>query len=219
MQILIRASLMVCCAGVLSVASVVHGLWTDRWCVTEEMTLAVSKLENLPTAFGQWKGEELKLDPHELALTGCRAAAARSYTNRITGETIQATILCGRPGPASVHTPDICYRGAGYEPSAPPEVWTVETPTGSHARFWTARFCKQEGGQISNLRILWSWTSSGVWQAADNPRKTFAAKPALFKLYIGRPMALESEPLDTDPCNEFIRDFLPELQKALFADS
>ena len=40
---------------------------------------------------------------------------SRTYTNQGTGATVSLLIVGGKPGPISVHTPDICFSGAGYE--------------------------------------------------------------------------------------------------------
>jgi hypothetical protein len=117
-----------------------------------------------------------------------------------------------------VHTPDVCYPGAGYEPKAPPSRWDVTLAPGKQvAEFWAGTFVKpQSNGGNHILRILWSWSADGVWTAPDNSRVAFASKAAICKLYVIRPMAEENERRDNDPCNEFIRAFVPELNRTLF---
>ena len=45
-----------------------------------------------------------------------------------------ALILCGRPGPVSIHTPDVCYRGLGYEPTGSPSRWDSRVEAGGEHR-------------------------------------------------------------------------------------
>ena len=53
---------------------------------------------------------------------------------------------------------------------------------------------------------------------ADNPRASFADRKALFKFYVVREVTSEI-PLEQDPCLDFLRQFLPEGQKALVGGS
>src|SRR5262249_34842779 len=157
-------------------------------------------------SFGDWVGQGLEMDPRTFALTGCRSYAIRSYVNRRTGETIEVTIVCGRPGPASIHTPDVCFRGAGFELAGEPSAWTV-TSSKEESPFQAALFHRSQASGALDLRVLWSWSAPGAWQAPENPRIAFASQPALFKLYVIRQMLRDDEPLAEDPCNAFIRAF------------
>jgi hypothetical protein len=90
------------------------------------------------------------------------------------------------------------------------------TPDSPEAAFWTARFHKTAGVAQEDLRIFWSWQApGGDWSAPENPRLTFARSPALYKLYVIRPILMHKTPdekLDTDPALDFIRRLLPELK-------
>ena len=92
----------------------------------------------------------------------------------------------------------------------------VKLPAGEPAAdFWSARFQKA-GATPDPLRIYWSWSATGAWLAADNPRWTFGSYPFLFKLYVIHPLAKLDEPAVDDPAPEFLSLFLPELRKSLF---
>jgi hypothetical protein len=121
--------------------------------------------------------------------------------------------LCGRSGPVSVHTPDVCYAGAGYE-----EVGSVtrrEIPDLTGDRFWYRRFQKS-GPTPIKLGITYAWTASGPWEAPENPRLALARHPVLFKVYVIRPLAGPNEPPDADPTIDFLRALTPPLRAALF---
>jgi len=65
----------------------------------------------------------------------------------------------------------------------------------------------------------WHWNAVGRWQAPSNPRWTFARAPALYKLSAVRARgAKESSRPEEDPALDFMKLFLPELNKALFPD-
>jgi hypothetical protein len=202
--------------AVLFGGGLVHGLWTDRWAYSDAVADAMGRLGRVPLTVGDWEGRALQLDPQDLALAGGAGYVSRGYVNRLSGERLNLLILTGLPGPLSVHTPDVCYRGLGYEPSGEVQRW--EAPTGVPGRtaeFYTAVFTKQ-GGAAPPLRILWAWGAAGSWQAPDNPRLALASQGAAFKLYLIQPMGSDRERLEEGPCPDFIRRVFPELQRCLF---
>jgi len=117
-----------------------------------------------------------------------------------------------------VHTPDVCYQGAGFTLAASP-ARSSAAPGEAGAEFWAARFLWAGPAPGSHRRIFWAWNAGGGWQAPDNPRLAFARYPALYKLYVIREMSKRDEPPENDPCREFMRLLLPELQEALFPAS
>src|SRR5439155_15150223 len=129
-------------------------------------------------------------------------------------------LVCGRPGPVSVHTPDVCYEGVGYEMAAAPVRYAArEGSSAAPAQFWMADFEKQRAAVPVRLRILWSWHAAGAWQAPDDPRLTFARFPVLYKLYVIREMASGDERLEEDRCGEFLGQLLPEFRNSILGDS
>jgi hypothetical protein len=188
---------------------VVHGLWTDRWGIAEEPAQSAARLTQLPLTLDDWDGEvqEFK-DRSNLA-----GRAWLRYAQRRTGKNVTVLLICDRPGPVSIHTPDACYGASGY---------TMGTklkfrPKGmQNTEFWSAPFRKSSVSDQSNLRIYWGWNAGNGWQAADDPRSTFAGFPALYKLYLIREMAQATDSVDDDACVDLMRQLLPELQKTLF---
>jgi hypothetical protein len=201
------------------VPGLIHGTWTGRWRSSRELKQAVARLDRVPQVIGEWKGKALELDRREVEHADLAGYVTRRYENRRTGSVVVLALMCGRPGPVSVHTPDVCYRGAGYELAASPIRFTAVLETGgSPAEFWTARF--QRPGLVARdqRRIFWAWSATGDWQAPENPRLTFARFPALYKLYLIRETGARDEHLEDDPCKEFMQQLLPELRKAIFPE-
>ena len=123
----------------------------------------------------------------------------------ITGNAVTVYLACGRGGPASIHTPDVCYAASGYKVGR--EVRHALEPG---ADFLTADLRKPSAPEQPALRIFWSWNCRGPWQIADSPRFAFARRPLLYKLYlIGE---LGSAKIDEDSCMELARHLLPELR-------
>lgn len=196
------------------VSGLVHGLWSQRWQPSEGLADAVTRTERVPLTVGDWDGSEEEMDPDLLRQARLESCWMRRYTNRQTGAAVTALLMCGRPGPVSVHTPNSCYRGAGFEPLAAQTRFTV-----AGADFWTAKFRKADAALPVTLRILWAWNDGGGWLAPDHPRLEFARRGALYKLYVLREMSSPAERLEEDPCAEFLRCLLPVLDKALSPDA
>ena len=190
-------------------SGVVHGIWTDRWTAKEDLAEAKARLESIPLVLGDWQGETLEIDQKPKA--GMAGMITRRYVQKGTGKTVTILVSCGRSGPASLHTPEMCYGGSGFEVEKP-RVFRV--PQGD---FWTARLTKTKSDQRTQLRIFWAWTPNGQWQAPENPRITFAGQPLLCKLYVQREMNSGDDPLESDPCLEFMQSLLPTLQSTMFA--
>jgi hypothetical protein len=194
-------------------SGVVHGLWVHRWTASAALERATARMADLPMTLGDWDGQPSELDARQLAVADVSGHLLRRYVNRRTGAVVTVLLLCGRPGPVSVHTPEVCYGGAGYELAGPRAKHPAPAEGGE---FWACRFQKFRSGVPEYLRILYAWNATGKWEASESPRTSFARHPALYKLYVVREMPKENEPLEGDPSVEFLRVLLPALQKALF---
>jgi Protein of unknown function (DUF3485) len=198
-------------AAVLLVATgIVHGYWTDRWAAAVEPQQAADRLPGIPMKVGDWDGRiPEKQAP---AVPGVVGTVQRIYTNRVTGATVTLAIVCGRPGPVSIHTPESCYAASGYTLAKP---FSVAVNPG--VDFWTADAVRVKATEESRLRIFWGWSGGQGWSAPDEARTTFARYPVLHKLYVLRELNSLSEPIKDDPGLAFLRAALPELDATLFA--
>ena len=70
----------------------------------------------LPESAGEWSGPLAEVNLRGLDRAGVAGLAARRYRNARTGAAVTAVVLCGRPGPIAVHTPESCYPELGYAP-------------------------------------------------------------------------------------------------------
>lgn len=190
-----------------------EGRWTGRWVNDGRVAEAAARLKNVPLSFGDWTGEENELDPKQVEKAELTGHLMRDYTQKSTGLHLSVLLVCGRPGPVSLHTPDVCYGGIGFIMTGPAERKAV-TPGGQPA-FRLGRFQNLGGPVPEYLRILWSWSPDGkTWSAPDNPRISFATSPALYKLYVVRHVANLSDQAE-DSGVDFLRQFLPVLEKGL----
>jgi hypothetical protein len=198
----------------LVVCGVVHGLWTDRWARGEEPAAAADRLDRLPLVLGDWEGQVLTVDTRHLgSISGC---LYRHYVNRRSGADVSVFLVCGRPGPVAIHTPDVCYGASGYVVGSRS---TYSLPSGSlpPGQFYTAQFRKTKATEQMNLRVFWSWYAAGNWVVAENPRFAFAHHPVLYKLYLVHQTAPGSESFADDPCIDLMSQLLPEMQRTVLS--
>src|SRR5438067_2324756 len=143
---------------VLLLSRLVHNFWVDRWESSTERDEAVARLDRLPQTFGPWQGQAQQLNPADVAQAKLAGYSWRRYQNALTGDSVTVLLVCGPPGAVSVHTPDVCYGGAGYEVIEQPVRRTVTPPSSAQAaQFLTAQFHKPNDPVAGRLRIYWSW--------------------------------------------------------------
>jgi hypothetical protein len=215
-----RIILMTLALPLIITLGVVEGLWTDRWVMSSELEAAIARLGGIPRTVGPWQGEDKELEPGAAAAAGVTGYVQRRYVNSRTGDSLFMLLMCGRPGPISIHTPDLCWPRSGYAETGPARLHEVSYgPSDQEADFWVARFGNANAPVPDNVRVYWSWNATNEWLAPKQPRVTFARHRALYKLYISRQLPRPNEPLAEDPCLGFLRLFLPEVNQALFGES
>src|SRR5262249_2268560 len=87
-----------------------QGFLSGRWRSQAVVSDRLQRLAGLPSTIGDWQGRDLEMDAGERDLARIDGYVMRDYLNRRTGDRLSLLIVCGRPGPISVHTPDVCYR-------------------------------------------------------------------------------------------------------------
>jgi hypothetical protein len=200
----------------LLVCGLVHGFWTDRWTASPALAEACKRMEQLPLQLGDWKGEALAVTPDQLGanVAGC---IQRRYTNQRTGETVVLALVCGRAGPVSIHTPEVCYGASGYRVDPPRKERLFEAREEEAVVFWTADAVQTRTTETTRIRIFWGWNAGQGWQASDNPRLHFARQPVLYKLYVLRELEGPADRPRPDPCERLLQVLLPALKNELFA--
>jgi hypothetical protein len=200
--------------AVVVLTGLVHGFWTGRWHPSQELETAVARLDGVPLRIGPWQGHPQEVDAASFAQTGAAGYWMRRYVNEKTGRAVSVILMCGRAGRMTVHTPDVCYRGAGFEVVAGPEPFRVPGPGGDTE--WRRLRVRQPGAVPVDLSVWWAWSADGTWTAPEYPRLVFRGVPALFKLYLLREAAPTDRGAADEPCLELARLLLPELRRSLF---
>lgn len=196
---------------------VVHGLWTDRWDLSNEPKASASKLADVPKIIGEWETfREPPIDDADLAMGEIAGYLNRLYLNRRTGKGLAVLCVCGRPGPIGQHPPTVCFGGAGFELTKSQRMSFACGGSIPPAEFLVGEFHKNSGVVPEWERVYWSWSGNGTWTAPESTRLAFSHLRALYKLYVIHKMSRPDEGIEEDPAPDFIKLFIPELQKVLF---
>lgn len=192
-----------------------HGRATGRWTPSNALEVVSQRLGQLPAKAGDWIGKPLPVeDEEQFARAGVKAFQQYRYTHRVTGATATVLVVCGKPGPISVHDPTTCYVGAGYVMNAKPRRLDF-TAGGQAHQLWMARFDPPGIDPGQKLEILWGWNSGEGWQAPEMTRWEFAGKPYLFKLYILSDAFATSGPIRASAATELAPVLMPALNGLL----
>ncbi|MEI8227379.1 MAG: exosortase-associated EpsI family protein [Planctomycetota bacterium] len=215
------ASLVPVLIGVALVAgaTVLQGMWTDRWSgrnVAADLQQAAQVLEQkFPERFGGWEFvQELPSDPKQLERAGAVGHISRLFVNKETGAKVSAFIVCATPHDASGHTPDRCYPGAGFEIAEAEHRQSIPLADGRTAETFTGTFRKT--GQT--LRVFWTYGVDGRWIAPQIARIELAGTSAVYKLYAiidETRLAGGQAPV---VCADFLSALLPAFDAAVYGE-
>ncbi len=206
-------------AAIVATLGVVHGIATDRWGRSDKLERSLATLDRVPVSFGDWTGEDLTYEAEAMARAGIQGSVYRRYRHARTREVVSFLLVCGRGGPISVHTPDVCYAGSGYQPIGGTTHKEIDLEAGGKHAFRIDRFAMPGGVSPSQLEVWLAWSRDGrTWEAPESARASLARYPALYKLYVVReylPTRTENEKNESNPSEEFLRRALLELIQAL----
>ncbi len=199
---------------------------TDRFADANVTALQrADLLKNVPKTIGNWQGEDMPVEETVRDTAGVVGPAiSRVYRNSRTGETVDLWLIVGHGRAISGHTPNICYRSAGFEMRAPESsLYPMVFEGQPEAPFLTNTFFKEDVTGRRLVRVFWSWynpetdedLSTVEWEAPSNARWYFGNTRALYKMYFTSEMRDPMETAEESPCLRFARDFLPVVNKAL----
>lgn len=192
---------------------VVQGIQSERWGTSKSVIEAAERLQAIPTTFSDWQSEEVEMSERELEIAEAVGNFSRRYKNEATGESVSVMILCGKPGPISVHPPTVCFIGAGWGLVGTPEQTGFSF---SDATFWQGKFTRRTQGRQVNMNTIWAWNSDGRWLARENPRIETAGNPFLYKMYISTVDLQLNDGTRSETTQSFCEEFLPIVDQVLF---
>lgn len=161
------------------------GLWTSRWNESTELEDAAAALHTIPTTIGDWDMQRtIEIPPQQMAMLEIAGYIAREYRHRNTGQTAQLFLTCGRPGPLSVHTPDVCYPGAGFVPQGKESKVSIPLEP-VNGIFSMVTFKKSSALDNMELDLYWAWSAGQGWDCPTYPRWVYPWKTkVLHKIYL-----------------------------------
>jgi Protein of unknown function (DUF3485) len=174
------------------------------------------EIERIPLTLGPWKGEPTRLDLQIARGTGADEIVTRRYVNQGTGVVIEAIILYGPAVDMYIHIPELCYPSAGFNLVGGPEAKVIEAE-GLRVPFRSLVYAKGEGAQADLQEVYYSWRYNGRWTPEVGKQKHFERIPSMYKVHVAR-RAFEGERRDVgNPCEAFLRELLPELERRITA--
>jgi hypothetical protein len=196
-----------------------QGKVTDRWMPQDSELLQAftTRLENVPAEFDDWSSVETPLTEKEFEATNCTNYKSRLYKHDPSGADVSVYLVVGTARHVTIHTPDWCYVGAGYEMEGDPQPFNLELDSEIH-EFTTATFRKESTEGVNRLRIFWSYSNDGKWLGPSWPKTYFAGKPALCKVYLITNIDEEEDVVDS-PSIQFAKTFLPILNESMFTSA
>lgn len=136
----------------------------------------------LPTVpLGEWECVTRKTSS---PLEDRQVVSRTCYRNRRTEQVVTAVVLSGDSMDLCTHTPDVCYRGAGYSVLDPQHVRVHSRGGKVVSELNAARFKRDSHSGYSELLIFWAWLDEGRWMTVENPRIHFTAGTPMVKLYL-----------------------------------
>jgi hypothetical protein len=205
--------------AVLAIAGAAEGRFHDGSVAEQALEDAADRMLKLPLQSGRWVAEELPVDPEEMKIAGARAAIVRRYTHTETSEAVTVMMICGPPGPVSVHPPTACYRARGYRLEAEPQKVAVRSGVNLSQEFLAAEFANSSGYRHDRVGILWAWSTGSDWSVPENPRLSFYRQSALYKLYVTWSRSDQGVNCEDSIPTDFCREFLHSCRSGLAAGS
>lgn len=206
-QTLKLTRIVVTIAVLIAASGFASGRFTTADNSQQKLDRVSTKLTMLPTVCGDWTSESLDVDPAEVRIAEATGTILRRYTHRRSGDLVTVLMLCGPPGPISVHPPTACYQARGYRLAVDPERVTFGANDSTHEAL-VAEFSNPAGFAEDRVGIIWCWTADDRWSAPENPRLEFARESALFKLYITWDRAGDARPIESSIPEEFFHSFI-----------
>jgi hypothetical protein len=205
---------------VLTIGTVYQGIHTERWSrsSSEQLEWFAQRLDSVPAEIGPWLGEDAEVDEKQFQASNCRRAISRTYRNKEDDNaTVNMFLVCGTARHVTIHTPDWCYVGAGYEMQGEPVSHTIDCGDEMTApEFLTALFEKDTPLGRQSLRIFWTYSYDGTWQGPKLAKSAYAGRKALYKIYLITDVTERDKSADASASVDFAKDLMPRLNELLF---
>ena len=195
-----------------------QGQLTNRWGLQSDTRLAAEKLRiPLPNEVGNWRlRHEDQFSESIVRILQCPAHISRVYEHVQTGDTVSLAVIVGPPGPTSVHTAEICYSSRDFTIAGERRQITVADAASNKHTFWDLPL-RSNDLNGAPLRVVYAWSTGMSWEAAQRPRFGYGGLHHLYKLQMAITVNPGSQATEHDPVQDFLGEFLTQLQPRLVA--
>ena len=206
--------------GAAGASTLIHGRLTDRWVPmsSETLDLFTQRVPRIPKQIGDWRGTDTDIGDKQFSATGCTAYISRFWTNQTTGDTVSMYVVSGTARHITIHSPDWCYQGAGYDMESRPSQFVMDC--GELKPEWLTSSFKKEHpanpGVEQRLRIFWSYSDDGQWQGPNLAKMFYGGRPALYKIYLICDATSGSAAAEDSPALDFAKMVMPKINQILF---
>src|SRR5438445_3065953 len=80
-DVMSRGLAMLLALSILTASGLVHGSWSERWSPSTALQEAAARVNQVPLAIGDWKGQNVDSDPSVFFQAGARSYWTRAYTS------------------------------------------------------------------------------------------------------------------------------------------
>ena len=204
---------------ILAAGTYFQGVYSERFGKrkSEMLDTFTARLANVPIKFGEWEGIDQEYDEKQFIASKCHGCVSRVYTSKRTGETVSIYLVSGTARNVTIHTPNWCYVGAGFDMEGKPHAYEIDCGAEAMpAEFITTTFLRSALQLNEHLRIFWTFSDNGAWAGPSGVKAHFAGRPALYKLYLITAILDGDRDVETSPSKHFAEEFMPVLNDVLF---
>ena len=146
--------------------------WAKDFGMPTQIAPLEMKVQDLPTTLGDWKGEDVALDPDIFTQIGAEMAVDRQYRNQRGGVVSVHVAVFGKTDYITglPHSPDICYPASGYKLGDPKYISLDADATQNEAKFQNV-----VGHGKTEFLFYWYQIDGAAYCRGDRQRKLLLA--------------------------------------------
>ncbi len=126
------------------------------------------------------------MDPRIVRGSGSTDIITRRYVDRGTGVGLDVVVLYGPTSDMFIHTPELCYPSAGYEPLPGTAERPIDVGGGASVPFRSLAFGKGEAGLLDVQEVYYSLWYDGRWTTRSTTPRASMRIPGMYKVQVSR---------------------------------
>ena len=171
-------------------------------------------MADLPMTIGPWEGKASTMDPRIVRSSGSTDLVTRRYVDRRTGVGLDVVVLYGPTSDMFIHTPELCYPAAGYEPL--PDLFERAIPLEGNPSatvpFRSLAFTKGEGGLSDSQEVYYSLRYDGRWTTRTATPRASKRSPGMVKVQVSRRISPRERRDVDNPTEPFLAALVGQIE-------